>query len=278
MFLEYIKIIEEYLYSKIKPCNELFEAMNYSLTAGGKRIRPLLTLLCCEALGEDIKKSLPFAAAVEMVHTYSLIHDDLPAMDDDDLRRGRPTCHKKYDEATAILAGDGLLTLAFEIIADSFIEADKIVSAVKILSHAAGPYGMVWGQVCDTLGKTQTAEDILYMYDRKTGDLLSSASALGAIAAGGKGNEFNDFSRNLGAAFQIRDDILDIEGNKNILGKPINSDIKNDKTTFIRVVGMEKAKKLVEEFSDKAITSLDFLGTKGESLRELAKLLINREV
>ncbi len=264
MFNEYLKGIIT------RSDSQLFDAMNYSLSAGGKRIRPLLVMLSCEAMGGKAEDALPYAAAIEMIHTYSLIHDDLPAMDNDDLRRGKPTCHKQFDEATAILAGDGLLTLAFEIIADAPLSADKNIKAVKALSNAAGPYGMVLGQAFDM---QKVADDkILEMYSYKTGQLLIAATALGCIAAGGTGKELYDYSLNLGAAFQIRDDILDVEGDEKLLGKPINSDAKNDKNTIVAAVGIQKAKEMVAEYTEKALES-----AKTESLVYLANMLINRE-
>lgn len=254
---------------------DLFAAMNYSLMVGGKRIRPMLTLMCCTAMGGREEDALPLAAAIEMVHTYSLIHDDLPAMDDDDLRRGKPTCHKKYDEATAILAGDGLLTDAFAQITGSALSDRQKVAATMLLSRAAGPYGMVLGQALDMNLKDKSADGILDMYSKKTGALLRAAAGLGAIAAGGRGDEFDEYTANIGAAFQIKDDILDMEGNEEELGKPIGSDNKNDKNTIVSAIGIERAKELLAEYTESAISAAGVL-PNSEAFIELAGKLIKR--
>ncbi|MBE7025670.1 MAG: polyprenyl synthetase family protein [Ruminococcaceae bacterium] len=271
--------IEAYLNGLIPEKGLLYDAMRYSLLGGGKRLRPQLAMMAAEALGGTETDALCYGAALECIHTYSLIHDDLPCMDDDDLRRGRPTLHKQFDEATAVLAGDGLLTLAFSIAARAPLSSDRNLAAVTVLSDAAGAYGMVQGQMLDmTLSAESPTEDILEMYRFKTGALLRAAVALGCIAAGGKGDELEAFSQNLGVAFQLQDDILDVVGDEKVLGKPIQSDSKNDKHTVISVIGIEKAREWVHKYTDLAIESIAFLGEKGTALSALAKGLVEREM
>lgn len=267
---------EDFLENLITEKGLIYDAMKYSLMAGGKRLRPRLAMMACEALGGKAWDAVYYGAAIECVHTYSLIHDDLPSMDNDDMRRGKPTCHKKFGEATAILAGDGLLTLAFEIIADCPLTAEQNIKAVKVLSRAAGAYGMVLGQTMDMTLKNGSREEVLSMYEKKTGALICAAASLGAIAAGGSGEEFNNFSYNLGAAFQIRDDILDIEGNEKDLGKPLRSDDRNEKNTIITITGTDEGKRLVNEYTKCATDALKFLGERGAPLKKLAESLIER--
>ncbi len=270
--------IEEFLNTLILDSGRLYDAMRYSLCAGGKRLRPLLTVLSAEALGGNPEDALHYGAAIECVHTYSLIHDDLPCMDDDDLRRGKPTCHKQFDEATAVLAGDGLLTLAFSICEQAPLSAVQNLAAVRVLSSCAGAYGMVQGQMLDMMLENPTPDSILEMYRYKTGALLRGAVSLGAIAAGGSGEELSDFATNLGVAFQIRDDILDKIGSEEKLGKPVCSDEKNEKNTIISLIGIEEGKRWVEAYTEKALTALLPLGKNGEALAALTQSLIEREM
>ena len=270
--------INTYLENLITEEGILYDAMRYSLCAGGKRLRPHIAMLTAEAMGADPMIALPYGAAVECIHTYSLIHDDLPCMDDDDLRRGKPTCHKKFGEAVALLAGDGLLTMAFTVIASAPLSASQNVMASKVLAHYAGASGMVQGQVLDMTLQKNDAEAIMEMYRHKTGGLFRASAALGAIAAGGAGTEFDVFAKNLGAAFQIQDDILDVTATTEVLGKPVNSDEKNDKNTIVSIFGVQKAKEMVRTFTDTAIESLLPFGEKGEALRALAVNLIEREM
>ncbi len=270
-----IKLIEDYLKEIAPVGNKLYDAMSYSLLAGGKRVRPLITLLACEAMGGDAHSALPYAAAVEAVHTYSLVHDDLPAMDNDDLRRGMPTCHRKFGEDIAILAGDALLTWAFELISSAG-KPEKSCAAVGVLASAAGMRGMVLGQSLDMEGQ-KTLEGLLDMYAKKTGALLSSSAALGVIMAGGRGDELDDYSKGIGLAFQIRDDILDVYGDEDLTGKKTNSDAANEKTTVLSFMSREKAEKAVAEHTGKAINSLGFLGGEAKYLKEIAMFLIGRE-
>ena len=270
--------IEAYLQSLIPEEGLLYDAMRYSLLAGGKRLRPQLSMMAAAACGGKEEDALPYGAAIECIHTYSLIHDDLPCMDDDDLRRGRPTLHKAFDEATAVLAGDGLLTLAFSVAARAPLSDKQNLSAIRVLSESAGAYGMVEGQVLDMTMRGAETEKILEMYRYKTGALLRAAVSLGVIAAGGEGTELDAYAQNLGVAFQLEDDILDICGSAEKLGKPINSDAKNEKNTVISVIGVEEGKKWVREYTEKAIAALEPFGEKGAALCHLAESLIEREM
>lgn len=258
------KIIEESLrrYADRWPAYErLQEAMAYSLLSGGKRIRPVLVLEVCRLFGGEPEKALPFACGLEMVHTYSLIHDDLPCMDDDDLRRGRPTNHKVFGECMAVLAGDGLLTAAFETLTAAELSPEQLVRGVQCLSRAAGPAGMVGGQVLDTTGegKPLTYEEITQIERLKTGCMIEAAARLGAIAAGSTKEQEEAaarYARSIGLAFQIRDDLLDVLGDEAEFGKPIGSDAANEKTTFVTLKGVEGCQKLIEELTEEAVAQL----------------------
>lgn len=247
---------------------DLQEAMEYSLLAGGKRLRPVLVLECCRLCGGETDKAMPFAAAVEMIHTYSLIHDDLPAMDNDELRRGRPTNHIVYGEATAILAGDALLTAAFEQLAKADLPAERVVQAVTCLSRCAGAPGMVGGQVLDMAGEghSLTIAELEQLQSLKTGALISAAAQLGCIAAGGtreQREQVTAYAEALGRAFQVRDDMLDEISTAEALGKPIGSDRSNEKSTFLSALGLEKCKDLVEQLTDQAIQALEDFSKPG---------------
>ena len=230
----------------------VYDAMEYSLLAGGKRIRPILTLATSEMLGGNLENAIPSAVAVECIHTYSLVHDDLPCMDNDDLRRGMATCHKKFGEATALLAGDGLLTFAFEHISDFSKYKDSspetVLRIINEVARAAGCLGMIGGQVVDleSEGKGDVDEKTLtYMHNRKTGALIKVSVVSGAIAAGATDEQIEalvKFADNIGLAFQVQDDILDFTGDEKTLGKPIGSDKENKKTTYVTLLGVEKAK------------------------------------
>lgn len=240
---------------------DLQDAMEYSLLAGGKRIRPILTLETSRLCGGDAEAALPFACAVEMVHTYSLIHDDLPAMDDDDLRRGRPTNHIVYGEATAILAGDALLTAAFEHLTMAHLPADRIVEAVRCLSRAAGSAGMAGGQALDMAGEGRALdrEALELLQSLKTGALIAAAAELGCIAAGGTPEQrirVRAYAQALGRAFQVRDDMLDVTSSEAELGKPVGSDRTNEKTTFVTALGLDGCAALVEELTRQGIEAI----------------------
>ncbi len=281
---EYVSLIDSELnrFLDFKECeyNDVIDAMKYSINAGGKRIRAILVLEFAKICGIDYKKALPFACAIEMVHTYSLIHDDLPCMDDDDFRRGQPSCHIKFGEATALLAGDALLTMAFNLISTSDISEELKIEAVKELSQNAGVHGMIGGQVLDLKyeGQEIDVNCINRIHSLKTSALIKTACRLGLIC----GNNTNKFSacdryaENIGLAFQIVDDILDITSTQEVLGKPINSDSENEKTTYVTIYGVEKCSQIVDEITNNAIESLCPWGSKADFLREFAVKLANR--
>lgn len=282
---EYTDIINEALVSYLPKADKgqksIVKAMKYSLLNGGKRLRPALVLEFCKVCGGKIDDAIAFACAVEYVHTYSLIHDDLPCMDDDDMRRGSPSCHKMFGESTALLAGDALLTHAFELVASSDLPDEKISAAVMLLSQNAGVGGMIGGQVLDLLYEEKvepSVNDIIDVYRMKTGALISASCLLGCIAADADEHLFavaSKFAYNLGVAFQIQDDILDIEGDEEELGKPVGSDEENDKTTYVTMVGVEKAKKDVERLTNNAIAYLDEF-EDNEFLKALSLYLVSR--
>ncbi len=256
-------------------------AMRYSIRNGGKRIRPLLVLEFCKICGGEYKKAMAFACALEMIHTYSLIHDDLPCMDDDDYRRGKPSCHIAYGEANALLAGDGLLTLAFETAASADLPAEKIVKGISQLSKAAGICGMIGGQVMDLLNEGKSVGvDILKSTDElKTGELIRVACVLGCIAAGADDSKIKaaeKYAAGIGLAFQIVDDILDVTGDEKSLGKPVGSDKENEKSTYVSVLGLEKSRQTVEQLTDSAKASLSAFSGDTGFLRDFADKMMNR--
>lgn len=259
------------------------EAMEYSLKNGGKRIRPFLAIEFSKACGGNVAAAVDFACAVEMVHTYSLIHDDLPSMDNDDMRRGKPSCHKVFGEATALLAGDALLTEAFAVLATTdTVTAENRISAVKELSNNAGVNGMVKGQALDLQfeNTSPTVTDILEMYTLKTSNLLKASCCLGCLTFDGCTdnllNAANEYALNLGIAFQIMDDILDVTSDEATLGKPVGSDDKNDKSTIVKFYGLEKAKMLVDEYTQKAVDALNTIDGDTSVLKEFAVYMANR--
>lgn len=267
----------------------VMEAMNYSYKAGGKRLRPMLMLESFRLLGgKDESICYPFMAALEMIHTYSLIHDDLPAMDNDDLRRGKPTNHKMFDEATAILAGDGLLNLAFETAADAMYKCDNdedrlnMIKANRILSTKAGIYGMIGGQMADIIGESNkdiTLDEIMFIHEHKTACLIESALCIGAALAGASDEiieKMKEIASLVGIAFQIQDDILDVTSTTEELGKLVGSDEKNEKITYITLVGLDKAIKDQKDMSNKAIELLDEIKNGDSFLKELIISLTDR--
>ena len=261
--------------------NIVLDAMHYSTSIGGKRIRPTLVIEFCKACGGNTQDAIDLACAVEMIHTYSLIHDDLPCMDDDDLRRGMPSCHIKYGYANALLAGDALLTMAFEVASNVKISADKVVKAVNCIASYAGVLGMIGGQVLDLSFENRDADtaEILNMYKLKTGALLALSAKLGCIVAGASDNiiEMSEqYAYNLGYAFQIQDDILDVIGDEEKLGKPIGSDSENSKNTIVSKIGLNKAKEEVERYTNSAISSI-IADLDSNNLILLANYLLNRE-
>ncbi len=262
--------------------NRLEQAMKYSLLAGGKRIRPALCLAWGRLAGEQEEHLLPFAAAIECIHTYSLIHDDLPAMDDDDLRRGRPSCHRQFDEATAILAGDALLTDAFGLMLSANVLAQRVLAATREIARAAGSAGMVGGQMLDMLYTGQdgiSLEQLKNMHAGKTGALLAGSCVSGAMLGGSEVcvASAREYGRAIGVAFQIVDDILDVVGDEKTLGKPVGSDEQQGKTTYPSLVGIEKSRELAAQEVEKAQAALvDFCGPQKEFLFALAEYLLQR--
>lgn len=276
---DYLKNIYREFYDE--PQKALFEAMEYSLLAGGKRLRPIFVLDFCRMCGGDWENAAPFAAALEMIHTYSLIHDDLPCMDNDDFRRGRPTNHKVYGEAMAILAGDALLTDAFLVAASAKLPNPQDMGfAISVLAQGAGSLGMVGGQVLDIQAESRelTEQEVIDIQSRKTGALINDACVLGVIAGGGTEDQIAAaarFAGALGMAFQIRDDMLDVIGTKEEMGKGVGTDaVKN---TFVRLYGLEKCEELVQKYTDTAISMLDAFDDN-EYMISLARSLTDRRV
>lgn len=261
----------------------LQQAMQYAVFNGGKRIRPTLVYLAAEAAGAPMEHADATASAVEMVHTYSLIHDDLPAMDDDDLRRGKPTCHIKFDEATAILAGDALQAAAFEAIAeDAYLPVPVRLMLISRLATAIGAAGMVGGQVIDLESEHQPIDEatLVRMHRAKTGALISTSVVAGAIIAAAPRAVIEALSRygySLGLAFQIKDDLLDVTGNTEVLGKRAGADVAHQKTTFVSVHGVDNAAAQLDSLRQDAISCLEPMKESGEKLRELADFVANRD-
>ncbi len=282
---EYRQHVENFLldwYERFhsEPQKNLFEAMQYSLLAGGKRLRPIFTYEFCRLCGTDWRQAAPFAAAIEMIHTYSLIHDDLPCMDNDNYRRGRLTNHKVYGEAMAILAGDALLTDAFCVASSANLQGRAMADAIGILAECAGSLGMVGGQVLDIQSEERllTEQEVLDIQTRKTGALISAACCTGALAGGATKAQFEAagiFAANLGLAFQIRDDMLDVIGDAKELGKAVGAD--NNKNTFVRLYGLKKCEELVARYTQEAISALSVFQDT-DYLIALAKSLTNRKV
>ena len=280
------RIVAAYLPKEDGYQRTVMEAMNYSVRAGGKRLRPLLMEETYRLFGGTSRVIEPFMAAIEMIHTYSLVHDDLPAMDNDEYRRGKKTTHVVYGEAMGILAGDALLNYAYETAAGAFdIEPEnpRIGRAFQILTRKAGIYGMVGGQVVDVESEGtsgMTREKLDFIYRLKTGALLESAMTIGAVLAGATEEEqklIETVAGEVGLAFQIQDDILDVTGTLEVLGKPIGSDEKNQKATYVSFEGLEQAKRDVAEISERAIARMEALSVKNEFLTELLRFLISRE-
>ncbi len=282
---EYKELVEDFLHDWYapyagEPQQRLFEAMQYSLTAGGKRLRPVFAFEFCRLCGGDWKRAAPFAAAVEMIHTYSLIHDDLPCMDNDDYRRGKLTNHKVFGEAMAVLAGDALLTDAFSVASTANLpQPERMGEAIGLLAECAGSLGMVGGQVLDILSEDRelTEQEVMDIQTRKTGALISAACCLGAIAGGADQEQFEAASRfaaGLGLAFQIRDDMLDVIGTQEELGKAVAVD--GSKNTFVKLYGLERCEELVRKFTDYALESLSIFEDNA-FLQSLALQLTERK-
>ncbi len=285
----YLGMIEKALYGYLPStdCNEgkLIKSMKYSLEAGGKRVRPRLVMEFNALCGGKNETALPFACAVEMIHTYSLIHDDLPCMDNDDLRRGKPSNHKVFGEDTALLAGDALLTLAFEVLADEKTArlAGERASrrAVNVLAKYAGCKGMAGGQMIDLISESKSVpvETIFELIEKKTGNLIQAACELGCIAANADEEKIkaaSEYGKNIGYAFQIQDDILDLTSTDEVLGKPVGSDEENQKSTLVSLLGIERCKELVREYTSQAVASLYRIGGNTKALSFFAMDLAKR--
>ncbi len=288
----YLKAVNEQIEECFKPCTapqkSVFEAMRYAITAGGKRIRPVLVMASAELFDADLKDAARVALAVECIHNYSLIHDDLPCMDDDDLRRGRPTCHKVYGEDIALLAGDGLLNMAFEILSDKSafrtITEENLIKIIRYLSTASGVWGMIGGQVVDLEHERRddvNLDEIIYKHAGKTGALIRAAAVCGTLCAKIENKEENlskidEFSSKLGLAFQIKDDILDVAGAEEVIGKPVGSDEKSGKSTFVSLLGLKAAEEYLEKVTAEAKSALDTFGESAWFLKSLADYLLER--
>ncbi len=277
-------LLEVYLQQLGSECPaRLRESMAYSLLGGGKRLRPLLLLLACDAAGGETAAALPAACAIEMVHTYSLIHDDLPAMDDDDLRRGRPTCHVQFGEAQAILAGDALLTLAFEIMARDIRPPETAAACCADLANAAGAVGMVAGQVADLEAedsRERTEAKLDAVHRRKTGRLICSALTIGGRVAGADARtlaSLESYGASVGLAFQITDDLLDIVGEQDRMGKSVRKDSEHGKLTYPSVVGVEQSRERARGLIEHACRSIAVFGSRGRRLEALAQFVLERD-
>ena len=283
------KQIEETIYQYLPKAEgeqkPVIEAMNYSVLAGGKRLRPMLMKEVFDMFGGEGKVIEPFMTAIEMIHTYSLVHDDLPAMDNDEYRRGKKTTWAQFDECTAILAGDGLLNFAFETALQAETENNPyLVKALRILAKKAGIYGMIGGQTADIEAEKPESnvngEKLLFIHEHKTAALIQASMMIGAVLAGASDEEITKIEKcayNIGIAFQIQDDILDVTSTLEVLGKPIGSDEKNNKKTYVSIYGLEKSKEDVKRLSEEAIAILASFGKRNLFLEELVEQLINRE-
>ncbi len=290
-FVDYLSLCQQrinaYLGPQLNPpqprLERLYSAMRYSVVNGGKRVRPLLAYASCEALGGQPQQADPAAAAVELIHAYSLIHDDLPAMDDDDLRRGQPTCHRAFDEATAILAGDALQAMAFELLAGAgdWQPATRL-QMVQLLGRAAGPQGMVGGQAIDlgAVGEQLDLATLESMHRHKTGALIRAAVQLGALASEQVDDEqlaaLGQYADSIGLAFQVQDDILDIESDTSVLGKQQGADVARDKPTYPALLGLDGAHRLADQLRDQALGALAGFGPAAQRLRQLADYIVQR--
>lgn len=264
----------------------IHEAMRYSVFAGGKRLRPILVLAAAETVGghAGVEAAMPAACALELIHTYSLVHDDLPAMDNDDFRRGRPTSHKVYGEAVAIMVGDALLTSAFELIARSAegVAAESVSLVTLEIARAAGSQGLIGGQVVDTLSENKKVDGpvLEYIHRHKTGALFRAAVRAGALLNGASSKELQaltTYAEQMGLAFQIKDDLLDIEGEQDKIGKPIGSDLKNLKATYPALYGLENSRAMASQAAEEAVAALEIFGPKAEFLRAVMHFIINRD-
>lgn len=284
--INYIEtLLNEYMPKEEGYQQTVIQAMNYSLKAGGKRLRPILTLESCKIVGGKEEDAIPFAVAIEMIHTYSLIHDDLPALDNDDLRRGKPTNHKVFGEAMATLAGDALLNYAFEIMLSSSIDkkdSNKYLKAINEVAKHAGIYGMIGGQVVDVESENKIIDKdkLDFIHLNKTAAMIIGCMRAGAIIGGASEEELEKvtkYGKNIGLSFQIVDDILDITGDEAKLGKPIGSDIENSKSTYPSLLGLEKSRQIARQLIDEGKSSIDDLSSEIDFLNQLGDYIISRD-
>lgn len=276
--------LDEYLPPEERFPYAIFRAMRYSAISGGKRLRPVLALAACEAVGGDLENALPTACAFELIHAFSLVHDDLPALDNDDFRRGKPTSHKVFGEAMAILAGDALLTLAFEIISEptTGVPAETLVAVLNRVATATGTEGMIVGQALDieSEGKQVDLDTLTFIHSRKTGALIEAAVVCGGMlgsASEAQLDAFAAYGRRIGLAFQITDDILDMVGDARKLGKTVGSDLRKEKATYPAILGLEKSRELAETAVNEALDALRDLGERADPLRAIARFVVERD-
>jgi geranylgeranyl diphosphate synthase, type II len=274
------------IFKDFESSSQIVKAMKYSLMAGGKRIRPVLCLSATEAVGGNLESALPASCALEMIHTYSLIHDDLPAMDDDELRRGKPTCHVAFDEATAILAGDALLTLAFKVLSSPVnikgSQALVWLNVIHLIAGAAGYKGMIDGQMRDIIseGTSLSLNDLENMHALKTGALIEASIFSGAILGNGSQEQIkqlNIYAKNIGLAFQVTDDILNVEGNSEVMGKAVGTDKKRKKSTYPLILGLEESKIFAANIVNNALKAIEIFDNKADPLRAVAKYILKRK-
>lgn len=272
--------LDVYIGAKDNLQKDIYEMMSYALMAGGKRLRPVLMLSVCKMCGGDVEDALPFACAMEMIHTYSLVHDDLPAMDNDCLRRGKPTCHIKYGEANAILTGDALLNKAFEVMSENGAKnPQRALKAISLIAKSSGTDGMIGGQLLDIENGEMSLKRLEYVDSLKTGAIIKSSCVCGAVFADATETEIKaveSYAHHLGIAFQICDDILDVTGTEENLGKPIGSDSEMERTTYVKTFGLDGARALLDENTNKALDALSIFGDKAHFLCWLTKYLANR--
>lgn len=287
MLKSYKQMVEQALAQKMQVGDiaqkEVFDAMEYSTMLGGKRIRPAIMMEFCRLCGGEPEDALCCAMGMEMIHTSSLIHDDLPCMDNDDMRRGKPSCHKAFSEDTALLAGDGLLMWAIDVAGETKLDDGRVRRAMQKMAHAAGSFGMVGGQVCDlALEKAESVsvEQLEYTHKRKTGALICASAEIGCILGGGTAQQIAaaiKYAENIGLVFQIVDDILDITGDEALLGKPIGSDEANNKPTWATLLGIEGAKELAGKLTAEAKDALDIFGAEADTMKDFADMLLDRK-
>lgn len=278
------EIAEKYILSVFNeqdfPQKNLMKIMKYAVMNGGKRIRPVLMMAAFEIYSEEIEKVLPYCSAIEFIHSYSLVHDDLPAMDNDDLRRGKPTCHKAFTEYGAILAGDSLLNMAFEIMLSNVYDSKKCLKAMNYIAKASGAKGMCAGQMTDMEGRISDFDTLKEMCSQKTGELLKASVLAGAVLGGADEEDIkilSEFADLLGLIFQIKDDVLDVVSTSEIMGKNIKSDEKNNKITFVSKYGLKKAYELIEEYKNEALEKICGISGNTEFLKEITCYMADRE-